>query len=138
MYCGQTVGWIKMKRDMDVGLNPVHIAFDGDPAPPKRGTAPPLIFGPCISWPNDWMHQDTTWYGGRLRPRLHCARWEPNPHKKMETPPIFGPCLLWPNGRPSQLLLSSCFWFSLAYFVPMLFASVVLGLVSSVLRQEIG
>ena len=25
------------------------------------------------------------------------------------TAPNFGPCLLWPNGRPSQLLLSSCF-----------------------------
>jgi len=24
--------------------------------------------------------------------------------------PNFGPCLLWPNGRPSQLLLSTCFW----------------------------
>ena len=23
--------------------------------------------------------------------------------------PTFGPCLLWPNGRPSQLLLSSCY-----------------------------
>ena len=26
------------------------------------------------------------------------------------TPPNFGPCLLWPNGRPSQLLLSTCFF----------------------------
>jgi len=25
-------------------------------------------------------------------------------------PPIFGPCLLWPDGRPSQLLLSTCFY----------------------------
>ena len=30
------------------------------------------------------------------------------------------------------------FWFSLDYFVLVLFAFVVLGLVSSVLRQEIG
>jgi len=29
--------------------------------------------------------------------------------KKGARPPIFGPYLLWPNGRPSQLLLSSCF-----------------------------
>jgi len=29
--------------------------------------------------------------------------------KGAQPPPIFGPCLLWPNGRPSQLLLSSCF-----------------------------
>jgi len=30
------------------------------------------------------------------------------------------------------------FWFSLDYFVLLLFAFIVLGLVSSVLRQEIG
>jgi len=26
--------------------------------------------------------------------------------------PIFGPCLLWPNGRPSQLLLSTCYCYA--------------------------
>jgi len=39
---------------------------------------------------------------------------DPAPPKGAQ-PPIFVPCLLWPNGRPSQLLLSSCFliiiWF---------------------------
>jgi len=41
VYCGQTVGWIKMKLGMQVGLAPGHIALDGDPAPlPQRGTAP--------------------------------------------------------------------------------------------------
>ena len=41
VYCGQTVGWIKMKLDMLVGLGPGHIVLDGDPAPlPKMGTAP--------------------------------------------------------------------------------------------------
>jgi len=24
-------------------------------------------------------------------------------------PPLFSPCLLWPNGRPSQLVLSTCY-----------------------------
>jgi len=38
VYCGQMVGWIKMKLGMEVGLG--HIVLDGDPAPPKRGTAP--------------------------------------------------------------------------------------------------
>ena len=33
------------------------------------------------------------------------------PLLKGAQPPIFGPCLLWPNGRPSQLLLSTC-WVS--------------------------
>ena len=42
VYCGQTVGWIKMALGMEVGLVPGHIALDGDPAPPpqKGGTAP--------------------------------------------------------------------------------------------------
>ena len=44
VYCGQSVGWIKMKLGVEVGLGPGDIALDGDPAPPKRGTAAP-IFG---------------------------------------------------------------------------------------------
>ena len=34
VYCGQTVGKIKMKLGMQVGLDPGHIVLDGDPAPP--------------------------------------------------------------------------------------------------------
>jgi len=37
VYCGQTVGWIKMPLGMEVGLSPgdtvLDIALDGDPAP---------------------------------------------------------------------------------------------------------
>jgi len=41
VYCGQTVGWIKMKLGVEVGLRPGHIVLDGDPAPPpKSGTDP--------------------------------------------------------------------------------------------------
>jgi len=32
-YCGQTVGRIKTKLGMRVGLGPGHIVLDGDPAP---------------------------------------------------------------------------------------------------------
>jgi len=35
VYCGQTVGWIKMKLGMQVGLGPGHTVLDGDPALPK-------------------------------------------------------------------------------------------------------
>jgi len=43
VYCGQTVGRIKMKLGMQVGLGRVHIVLDGDHAPcfPKGGTALP-------------------------------------------------------------------------------------------------
>jgi len=40
MYCGQTVGWIKMQLDTAVGLSPGHIVLDGDPAPPSKGHSP--------------------------------------------------------------------------------------------------
>jgi len=40
--------------------------------------------------------------------------------------------------RLSRFSILCVFWFSLDYFVLVLFACVVLGLVSSVLRQEIG
>jgi len=41
VYCGQTVGWIKMKIGMQVGLGPGHIVLDWEPAPlPQMGTAP--------------------------------------------------------------------------------------------------
>ena len=35
VYCGETVGWIKMKLGMEAGLVPGDILLDGDPAPPK-------------------------------------------------------------------------------------------------------
>jgi len=44
VYCGQMVGWIKMKLGMPVGLGPGHIVLDWDPAElssPKRGRNPP-------------------------------------------------------------------------------------------------
>jgi len=51
--CSQTVGWIKMLLDTEVGLCPGDIVLDGDPAPPRKGAEkPPLLglcdFGPCL------------------------------------------------------------------------------------------
>jgi len=77
VYCDQTVGWIKMKLGMELGLGPGHIVLDGDPAPPN-GAQPPIL-GPCPLWPNGWMGIDTTLYGGRPQPRRLCARLGPRP-----------------------------------------------------------
>ena len=88
-YCGQTARWIKMALGMEVGLGPVHIVLDVDTAPllKKGGRAPPPIFGPSLFWPNSWMHQDATWYGGRPQPRRLCVRWGPSPlHQKGRSP----------------------------------------------------
>ena len=68
---GQMAGWIKMPLGVEVGLGPGDVALDGDAAAP--------IFSPCLLRPNGWMYQDTTWYGGRPRPRQHCVRWGPSP-----------------------------------------------------------
>jgi len=37
VYCGQTVGRIKMKLGMQVGLGPGHTVPGGDPAPLPKG-----------------------------------------------------------------------------------------------------
>ena len=75
------------------------------------GTVVMSVCNVGVLWPNGWVDQAATWYGGRSRPRPHWVRWEPSsPHRKgHSSPPLFGPCLLWPNGRPAQLLLSYCF-----------------------------
>ena len=71
IYCGQTAdGSIKIPLGTKVGLDPCHIMLDGHPAP--KGHAP--NFRPCLLWPNGWMDQDGTWYGGRPLPRPHCVR----------------------------------------------------------------
>jgi len=65
--CGQTVGRIKMKLGLQVGLSPGHIVLDGDPGPPlclhQSARALP-IFGPYLWWPNWSMDQDATWWEG--------------------------------------------------------------------------
>ena len=91
VYCGQTAGWIKMPLGMEVVLGPGHIVPDGDrPSFPsrKRGTASP-IFGLFLLWPNGWMHQDATWYGGRPQPRRRCVGWGPSTALKGAQPPSF-------------------------------------------------
>jgi len=91
VYCGQMIGWIKMKLGMEVGLCPAHIVLDRDPAPPPQiGTAP--NFRPCLLWPNGWIDQDATWYGGRPRPRPHSVTWEPK-NRGGAASPLFGPCI---------------------------------------------
>ena len=78
------VGWIEIELDMQVGLGPGHIVLDGNPALPSQKGVQPQIFGPCLLWPNGWMDEDATWFGGRPHPRRHCVRWGPS------SPPLKG------------------------------------------------
>jgi len=100
---------------LQVGLSQGDFVSDGHPAAHKKGgTAPPLIVGPCLLWPNGWIDQDVTECGGRPRPRRHCVRWGPRspPRKGHSSPsPVFSAHVYCGHGhgRPSQqLLLSSC------------------------------
>jgi len=91
VHCDQTVGRIKMKLGMRVGLGPGHIVLDGDPAaPPPKGHSPHLIFRPYLLRPNGCMDQDATWYGARPLPRRVC--WMGTtlypPQKWGQSPPL--------------------------------------------------
>ena len=79
VYSDQTAGWIKITLGTKVDLGQGHIVLYGDLAPPprKRHSRPP-IFSPCLLWPNGWIDQDATWYGGRPWPRPYCVRWGPS------------------------------------------------------------
>jgi len=55
VYCGQTVGRIKMKLGMQVGLGPGHDVLDGTTSPPQRGTAPQFSAHICCSQMAGWI-----------------------------------------------------------------------------------
>jgi len=44
------------------------------------------MFGQCPLWPNGWMDEDATCYGGRPRPRRLCVRWASSSPQKKGTP----------------------------------------------------
>jgi len=52
VFCGQTVEWIKVRLGTEVGLGPGDTVLDlcsmGTQLPTERGTAAPLLFGPCL------------------------------------------------------------------------------------------
>ena len=96
--CGHMTGWIKMPGRPQPKR---HCVRSRPSCPsPKRGQSPPM-FGPCLLWPNSWIDQDATWYGGRPRPGHIVLDGDPFPPSKKGAP-IFGPCLLWPNGLMDQ------------------------------------
>jgi len=55
MHCGQTVGQIKTKLGMQVGLSPDHIVLNGDPAPsPTKGHSRPNFRPTSVA--AKWLH----------------------------------------------------------------------------------
>jgi len=56
VYCGQTVGWIKMKLGLQVGIDPGHIVLDGDPAlAPQKGHSPQFSAHICCGQTAGWI-----------------------------------------------------------------------------------
>jgi len=103
-----------MPLGMEVGLSPGDFVLDGNPAPTPKGAVPHQIFGPRLLWPNGWMDEDAAWYVGtrpRPRPQGHIVLdVVPAPAKgAQQPPPLFSAHVCCDHGRPSQLLLCSCF-----------------------------
>ena len=78
-----------MPLGTDIGRGTVDIALDADPAPlPRKRHSSTQMFGPCLLWPDDWMHKDTTWYGGiGLGPGDIVLDGDPAPHGKGHSRP---------------------------------------------------
>jgi len=89
VYCGQTVGWIKMKLGMQVGLDPGHVVSEEDPAPhPKKGYSP--LFSAHV-----YCGQTAVWIKMPLGMEVglspgHTVRWGPSSPKghSPQFPPI--------------------------------------------------
>ena len=57
-------------------LSRPHCARWGPSSRPQKVAELP-IFGPSLLWPNGWMHQDATEYGGRPQPSHFVLDWDP-------------------------------------------------------------
>jgi len=78
VHCGQTVGRIKMKLGMQIGLGPGDFVLDGDPAAsPQRGAAPQFSAHVYCGQMAGWMKLVLGMVVG-LSP-ADCVRWGPSP-----------------------------------------------------------
>ena len=103
VYCGQTVGWIKMKLGVQVGLGPGHSVLDENPAPTlPKGHSPQFSAHICCSQIAGWIKMPLGMEVG-LGPGDVVFDEDPAPPRKKAQPhPIFGPYPLWPNGWMDQ------------------------------------
>ena len=111
VYCGQTVRRIKMKLGTEVDLGPGHIMLDGDPVPPEKGHSPHFSAHAYCEQTAGWIKMPLSTKVG-LGPGHIVLNWDPAPPKKggHSPSPNFRPKFVVANGRPSQLLLSTCFF----------------------------
>ena len=107
VYCGQTVGWIKMKLDRQVGLGLGHTVLDGVPAPPPpKGQSPQFSTHICCGQMAAWIKMPLGMQIG-LSPGHFVLDGDPVPfpQKGAEPPSQFSAhfyCGHWPNGCMHQ------------------------------------
>jgi len=65
---GQRLDGLSCHLVWGVGLGPGDFVFDGDQAPPKKGTTPTKFLAHVYCGQNGWTDQDATWYGVNLGP----------------------------------------------------------------------
>ena len=95
VHCGQTVGRIKMKHGMQVGLGPGHTVLGGDPTlPPLKGHSPQFSAHICCGQMAAWIKKSLGMEVG-LSPGDFVLDGDPA-HPFPKAPQIFGPCLLRP------------------------------------------
>jgi len=49
-----------MPLGTEVNVGPGDFVLDGFAAPPPVKGAQPLLFGPCLLWPNGWIDESAT------------------------------------------------------------------------------
>jgi len=103
VYCSQTVGRIKMKLGMHVGLGPGHIMLDrelGTQLPlPQRGTAPQFSAHICCGQMAAWIKMSLCMELGLSQGKFVLDGDHAHPSQKGGgAPQIFRLCLLRPNG----------------------------------------
>jgi len=86
VYCGQAVGWIKMKFGVEAGLGPCHIVLDGDPAPPpQKGHSPQFSAYVCCGQTAGWIKMPLGMEVGLGQAHIVLDR-DPGPPKRAQQP----------------------------------------------------
>jgi len=101
-----------MPLGTEVGLGPGDIVLVGDPAPHKqvhstRHFSAHVYCEETAEWIKRPLSMSDLGPGHIVLDRGPASLSE-----RGTAATYFSPCLLWPNGRPSQLLLGSCSYFS--------------------------
>ena len=103
VYCGQTVGWIKMKLGTAVEFGPGPHCVKWEPGSSQRAQ-PPISAHNCCGQMAGWIKMplgmELGLGSGHVVKDGNPA--PPLPKKGGRARPIFGPCLLWSNGWMDQ------------------------------------